>query len=119
MRAGTHSTCVHVLSICVVEVFFLPKPIEIIQQNYLFLTLHAKILNCSKKYRIQVGKLWETKVTFLSLYKHKSKIAKKRKAIILGLLFPWLSFSTWVWLKYLFYIGFLFTDFYMGADAYS
>lgn len=94
MRAGTHGTCIHMLSICVVEVFFLPKPIEIIQQNYLLLTLLAKILNCSKNYRIQMGKLWEAKVTSPSLYKHKSKIAKKRKAISLGLLFPMVSFST-------------------------
>lgn len=115
MGAGIHGTCIHMLSICVVEVVFLSKPVEIIQQNYLFLTLHAKILNCSKKYRIQMGKLWEIKITFLSLYKHKSKIAKKRKAITLGLLIPMVSFSAWVWLKYLFYIGSIFTDFYMGV----
>lgn len=65
MRAGTHGTCIHMSSICVVEVFFLPKPIEIIQQNDLFLTLHAKILNCSKKCSIQMGKLWKINVTFL------------------------------------------------------
>lgn len=62
-----------------------------------------------------MGNLWETKVTSLLLHKHKSKISKKRKAITLGLLIPMVSFSPWVWLKYLFYIGFIFTDFYMGA----